>query len=198
VDSCGKEALRKGWQGVCRTSPRRVQILYEQGIWIFGDWDRALLAAGFDPRKMRVRRLWDHERVVKEIRGLRDRKLPLYAKYVMEQHTELFSSARRHFGSWSRALRAAGITQAPRKAAYRSRLTILRTLRDALEKGLKKDLPQTLRVEAAHYFGTLLNAQRALKKDPKLGRGWSKGKIIAFLRSKDSLAYAGRDMTLRH
>src|SRR5438445_6155263 len=23
--------------------------LYEQGVWIFGDWDKALLAAGFDP-----------------------------------------------------------------------------------------------------------------------------------------------------
>jgi hypothetical protein len=25
--------------------------LYEQGIWIFGDWDKALCAAGFDPEK---------------------------------------------------------------------------------------------------------------------------------------------------
>ena len=105
--------------------------------------------------------------------------MPLYAKYVMEQHPELFSSARRHFGSWSGALRAAGIKQAPRKAAYRSRLTILRTLRDALEKGSKQDLPQTLRVEAAHYFGSLRNALLALKKDQKLLRGWSKEKIIA-------------------
>jgi hypothetical protein len=30
--------------------------LSEQGIWIFGDWDKALLPAGFDPRKMRIRR----------------------------------------------------------------------------------------------------------------------------------------------
>jgi len=29
--------------------------LYEQGIWIFGDWDKALRAAGFDPEKMRER-----------------------------------------------------------------------------------------------------------------------------------------------
>jgi hypothetical protein len=27
--------------------------LYEQGIWIFGDWDKALRAAGFEPDKMR-------------------------------------------------------------------------------------------------------------------------------------------------
>ena len=68
--------------------------LYEQGVWVFGDWDKALLAAGFDPRKMRMRRLWDREKVIQEIRGLRDRNLPLYAKYVLEQHGELFSGAR--------------------------------------------------------------------------------------------------------
>jgi hypothetical protein len=63
-------------------------------------------------------------------------------------------------------------------------------LRDALEKGSKKDLPQTLRVEAAHYFGSLRNALLALK----LQRGWSKQKIVAILsrmhRSRDRLAYA--------
>jgi hypothetical protein len=79
--------------------------LYEQGIWIFGDWDKALLAADFDPKETRMRRLWDREKIIKEIRAIRDRNLPLYAKYVIEQHQELFSSARRHFGSWSGALR---------------------------------------------------------------------------------------------
>jgi hypothetical protein len=28
--------------------------LYSQGVWIFGDWDKALQAAGFDPDKMRM------------------------------------------------------------------------------------------------------------------------------------------------
>ena len=60
--------------------------------------------------------------------------------------------------------------------------------------GSKTDLPQTLRVEAGYYFGSLRNAQRALKNDPKLRRGWSKEKIIAVLsrmhRSRDRLAYA--------
>ena len=47
--------------------------------------------------------------------------------------------------------------------------------------GSKKDLPQTLRVEAGYYFESLRNAQRALKNDHKLRRGWSKEKIIAAL-----------------
>ena len=35
--------------------------------------------------------------------------------------------------------------------------------------GSKTDLPQTLRVEAGYYFGSLRNAQRALKNDQNCG-----------------------------
>jgi len=85
--------------------------LYNQGVWIFGDWDKALLAAGFDPRKMRIRRLWDQEKVINGIRSMREKNLPLYARYMMKNHGNLFSSAQRRFGPWSKALRAAGVTK---------------------------------------------------------------------------------------
>jgi hypothetical protein len=90
-----------------------------------------------------MRRLWDRENITKENTGHERSKLTSHAKYVIEQHQELFSSARRHFGSWSGALRAAGITQAPRKALalYRSRLTMLHTP-GCPGNGLKKGLPQ--------------------------------------------------------
>ena len=32
--------------------------LYQQGVWLFGDWDKALRAAGFDPEQMRIRSFW--------------------------------------------------------------------------------------------------------------------------------------------
>jgi hypothetical protein len=35
--------------------------------------------------------------------------------------------------------------------------------------------------KAGYYFGSLQNAQRALKNDHKVRRGWSKEKIIAVL-----------------
>jgi hypothetical protein len=38
--------------------------LYEQGVWIFGDWDKALCAAGFDPQEMRERVVWDEEKII--------------------------------------------------------------------------------------------------------------------------------------
>ena len=57
--------------------------LYNQGVWIFGDWDKALCAARFDPKSVRPRTFWDQDRVIKEIRDMRDKNLPLYANYVM-------------------------------------------------------------------------------------------------------------------
>ena len=37
------------------------------------------------------------------------KQLPLYAAYVMDNHGKLFSAALRQFGSWAKALVAAGV-----------------------------------------------------------------------------------------
>jgi hypothetical protein len=104
--------------------------LYNQGVWLFGDWDKALRAAGFAPEQMRMWAFWDQAKLISQIQRLRERNLPLYAKYVLDDHKKLFSAARRQFGSWPKALVAAGI-EVP-KYAYGSRLGILRALDDAL------------------------------------------------------------------
>jgi hypothetical protein len=71
---------------------------------------------------------------------------------------------------------AAGITD--QKMSRKTRLGLLRDLRDALETG--SEVSQVLRSEIAHYFGSLWNAKIALKTDPKLLSGWSKRKIVNY------------------
>jgi hypothetical protein len=88
--------------------------LYDQGVWIFGDWDKALCAAGFDPDTMRERSLWDEEKIIDTIRSMHKKHLPLYAAYAMDNHHKLFSAALRQFGSWPKALVAAGVNKKPR------------------------------------------------------------------------------------
>lgn len=146
--------------------------VYKQGLWIFGDWDKAQRAAGFDPDRMRKQGSWDDKRIVKEIRAMRHRSLPLYARYVLMNHTKLFSAARRHYGLWSKALIAAGIN-AKRASGklYKSPLGVLRALRDALEKHSADDIPEVLELQAEHYFGSLSKAITALEKDLRLQRG---------------------------
>ena len=172
------------------------QQLYHQGTWLFGEWDKALRAAGFDPEQMRLRSFWDREKVILGIRALRKQNLPLYAKYVMKNHPNLFSGALRQYGSWNKSLVAAGITEISRK----TRLGLLRELRDAVESG--SDISQALRLEIAYYFGSLRNAKIAVKTDAKLLSGWSMSKIITVLgqmhRSKEKLNYATGRLPINH
>ena len=166
--------------------------LYSQGVWIFGDWDKALQAAGFDPEKMRMQGSWDRQKIIKKLQNMRDRNLPLYARYMLKTHAALFSSSRREFGSWNNALRAAGVTQQVPKNLYKGRLGTLRSLRDVIETSSKAAIPPVLKSQAAYYFGSLRNALTALKTDERLMAGWSKQKIVTTLlrmhKAKESLS----------
>jgi hypothetical protein len=155
--------------------------LYSQGVWIFGDWDKALRAAGFDPDKMRLQGSWDRQKIIKKLQNMRDRNLPLYARYMLKNHTALFSSSRREFGSWNNALRAAGITKQVPTKLHKSRLGTLRSLRDVVGTRSRAAIPPALKSQTAYYFGSLRNALAALKTDERLLSGWSKQKIITTL-----------------
>jgi hypothetical protein len=174
---------------------RKHPHLYDQSIWIFGDWDSALRAARFDPEEMRIRSPGNEEKIIKEIRAMRRENLPLNAHYVMKHRPKLFSAAVLHFGSWSKALIAAGIIKEHfLSKLFTSRLVILRAIRDILELGSKTDIPQVLRFQAELYFGSLHIAIIVMKKNQRLLLGWSKPKILKILsrmhRDKVELDYA--------
>ena len=58
--------------------------LYSQGVWIFGDWDKALQAAGFDPDKMRHAGFMgspkDHQEAAEHARSKFTPLCPLHVK----------------------------------------------------------------------------------------------------------------------
>lgn len=170
----------------------RYRYLYEQGRWIFGDSDQALRAVGLKPELVRLREQLDQEKVVKQIRTLRARKLPLNAKYVLRNHPGTFSSGRRLFGSWSKALSAFEI--AVPKNTKGGRLGTLRALRDWIDKHSRADIPQGLKLQAIYYFGSVAQAIGALKTERRILLGWSTRKIIALIkrwhREKQNLSYA--------
>jgi hypothetical protein len=113
----------------------------------------------------------------------------------MDNHGKLFSAALRQFGSWAKALLVTGVTKKPRtRKLYRGRPSLLNALSDALERHTIKNVPQAIKLEAAHYFGSLEKAIATLKKQGKRLPGWNRRKIMTALsqmhRSKESLAYA--------
>jgi hypothetical protein len=144
---------------------------------------------------MRKRGVWDEERILEKILAMYKKQQPLYAKYVMDNHGKLFKAALRQFGSWAKALVASGVTKKPRtKKLYKSRLSLLNALSDALEHHNVKNMPQALKLEAAHYFGSLEKSIATLKKQRQRLPGWNRRKIMTTLsrmhRSKENLAYA--------
>ena len=141
---------------------------------------------------MRLRTYWETERVVTQIRGLRQKGVPLYAAYVLKHNPALFSAALRIFESWPNALIAAGL-EAP-DSPHGGRHGVLRALHEALEQHSQRDLPEKLKLHAVYYFASLRKAKAALKTDRRLRTGWSKAKIIAVIlqrhRSGKPLGYA--------
>jgi hypothetical protein len=101
-------------------------------------------AAGLDPEKLGLHTFWDKDRVIKEIKELKRRRLPLYPIDVMKSHPELFSAANRQYRSWAKALRAAGLT----RFEVRSRVDLLCKLREGMESGqaISKGMHARIRV----------------------------------------------------
>ena len=87
-----KETYEKAGKVFAGYLQDKYKHLYEQGIWIFGDWNKALHAAGFDPGKMREQGVSDKGKIVETIRALHKKCIPLYANIMDNDHT-LFSPA---------------------------------------------------------------------------------------------------------
>ena len=83
--------------------------LYKYARRICGSWDRALAAASIDIRTARKCRRWTKADILREIASRRRARLPLNAGTVFRDWQQLYTFARRRFGSWDRALSAAGI-----------------------------------------------------------------------------------------
>jgi hypothetical protein len=75
---------------------------------LFGSWPAAITAAGLDPNRVHVnRRPWTKQQILELIRSRAADGLPLIA-YRTEPRS-VVPAARRLYGSWSQALKAAGV-----------------------------------------------------------------------------------------
>jgi len=82
--------------------------LYHAAIRIFGNRKNALSAAGIDPDRFDKRRTWTKKQVIDEIHKLSDNAEALNFGHVYSNHCALWSAAENKFGSWNKALIAAG------------------------------------------------------------------------------------------
>ena len=82
--------------------------LYGATIRHFGSWKKAIEAAGFSYDTVTRRKLagyWTKDRLIEAIQALPEK----HSNYVRKKHAGLYSAALRLYGSWGKAVCAAGI-----------------------------------------------------------------------------------------
>lgn len=83
--------------------------LYSAARRIFGSWRNAIQAAGIAPQQVLTWERWSPGRILIMIRHLARRDRPLTTLQMERRYHNIVSAARRHFGSWSKAVLAAGV-----------------------------------------------------------------------------------------
>jgi len=83
--------------------------LYAAARRIFGSWRNAIQAAGIAPQQVLTWERWSPGRILVMIRHLARRDRPLTTLQMERRYHNIVSAARRHFGSWNKAVLAAGV-----------------------------------------------------------------------------------------
>mgnify|MGYP001305253771 CR=1 FL=1 len=159
---------------------------------LFGSWNKALEAAGFDPEKEREprtsRQKWSKTKIVDAIRELHERGEELSAHHVQKINSALVAAAYDYFGSWGKAVQAAGFDYADiKKTGEWTPEKIVERLRELHSRGAQINYqnlsvydPPLCGAIITHY-GSWENAVRAAGLDPdeiRLNRKWTKQSLL--------------------
>lgn len=90
--------------------PIKVDYLFQVAIKYFGSYEKALKAAGLSYEMLGIRecsRKWSKKKIIEEIQKLY-RVGPINSKYVQDTCSGLLTAAQRYFGSYEKAVEAAG------------------------------------------------------------------------------------------
>jgi len=159
-------SLTVGGQGVDKS-------LYSSARRIFGSWRNAIQAAGIAPQQVLTWERWSPARILVMIRHLAKRDRPLSTQQMERRYHNIVSSARRHFGSWTKAVLAAGVE--PTKLQRVVPWTAERVTEAILTRALRGESlvarlvePRSLVEAGQRFFGDWPAAITAAGLDPAL------------------------------
>ncbi len=148
------------------------QALYQAGTRIFGSWKHALSAAGVAANRSKSYERWSPGRILSIIRGLARRGRPLGVGELKSRYAGcLVPAARRCFGSWNRAVIAAGVNplrlkRVPAWTQERVLEAILTRVLDGEPVESRTVQPGSLAAAGAKFFGTWAAALKAAGLNP--------------------------------
>jgi hypothetical protein len=160
--------------------------LHTAALRHFGSWSSALVAAGLTPRPQRS---WTPEQVLDAIQAWHRNGRPL-ARFHRENRSAS-RAARIHFGSWRKAVAAAGIAASAKPPWTRQRL--IAALQAYGRRGLVRcnhEIPRPVRMAAFNLFSTWHNALVAAgvaspDSRPQRKR-WTDAELLAEIRRRST------------
>ncbi len=191
---------------------RQSQSLVSAAAYHFGSYRKAVEKAGIDYALVIRRPRWTRQQIIRLIKDARRRDEDLHWSAVTRRGDELGKAAfaalqPRLFGSWDRALHAAGL-DADEVSRYRrwDKNTIISELRARSRQseplnsgGIQADDPG-LHAAAVRHFGSYDAALKAARLDPALvrrRRTWTKKQVIAAIRDADAAGHSLADSSAR-
>lgn len=191
---------------------RRMQPLVSAAAYHFGSYRKAVERAGLDYAEVTRRPRWSKPRIIQLIKQAKRTGDDLHWSAVTRRRDELgkaaFASLQpRLFGSWDRALHAAGL-DADEVSRYRrwDRETIVFELKERYRDGeplnsgaLQREDPGA-HAAAVRHFGTYDDALKAAGLDPKAlrqRRRWTRADVVKDLKAFKRKHGALSDAALR-
>lgn len=177
-------AIRKRYEDghSLRATAREAPALYAAGKRLFGTWTAARAAAG---HPIPSKRLMSADSVIQAITDCeRDAgNLP----QLREAHPVLFRSAKHHFGSWTKAVGAAGLRTVGR--SYWNHAKILDSMKSRHANGHSLSRTwcedKSLFRAAVRWFGSWADAMQAAGFDPIVRESWTHRRVIERLQAWD-------------
>ena len=191
-----RQICELGSQGAplsCKATQRADPGLIAAAYAIYGSWDNALQAAGYDPATVRCRLpAWTRSTI---IRAIQDRVAAGLSVRVsrIRPHSAVVA-AYRLFGSWDAALEAASASHLVTKQSHWSQQAVVIAIRRRHEEGrllsavaVRRD-DKALTTAARRYFGDWALALRAAGFDPDQVRlhrpKWTVDVILETIRKR--------------
>ena len=159
---------------------RDCPALYNAAKRRFGSWTDALSAAGLAHIHPQP---WTRESVLQAIKTRHEQGLPLTR--IWHEDSQLYYTAKKRFGGWHKALRAAGLKSKLRRTWTRQSVLEAIRLRDkqgqSLSRIWQEDNP--LFCAAVRRFGNWQNALEAAGLEITRRRQWTQDRVLDELRA---------------
>jgi len=183
---------------------RKYGTLVNRAWRLCGSYKNAIEAAGLDYLEVTRRAKWDRRSVLRKLRELARQGADLGHKALLKSHPRILDAAKRVFGSYINARKAAGVGPRPlRRWDDRKIIRELRKLQRAGESLAASRMARAhpaLHDAASHHFGGYGRALEAIGlnyEQVRLTRRWTNDSIIAELKALDAKDVDMRSLPLR-